>query len=175
MDDAAYQAWLKSNSLTETPDYDYRGAFEAGLKPDPETHHLDDTFKKPNHITYSNDSRYAREKGAPAAGKWVAGEDGKWTFYASPTNVANAGGIDALRDYFRRNEKDVTLVLPEAKAKGGFAVKPIWDKKRPKDLGKPKGLSDKKKAFAVRRAKAAGRPYPNLVDNIAAARKKKGK
>jgi hypothetical protein len=53
-----------------------------------------------------------------------------------------------------------------------FAVKPVWDKKRPKDLGKPKGLSVKRKAAAKRRAKAAGRPYPNLVDNMAAALKK---
>ncbi len=53
-----------------------------------------------------------------------------------------------------------------------FAVKPVWDKKRPKDLGKPKDLSVKRKAAAKRRAKAAGRPYPNLVDNMAAARKK---
>jgi len=48
----------------------------------------------------------------------------------------------------------------------------VWDKKRPKDLGKPKDLSVKRKAAAKRRAAAAGRPYPNLVDNLAAARKK---
>jgi hypothetical protein len=53
-----------------------------------------------------------------------------------------------------------------------FAVKPVWDKKRPKDLGKPKDLSAKKKKSAKARAKAAGRPYPNLVDNLAVARKK---
>lgn len=49
---------------------------------------------------------------------------------------------------------------------------PIWDKKRPKDLGKPKALSHAKKASAKKMAKAAGRPYPNLVDNMRAARKK---
>jgi hypothetical protein len=48
----------------------------------------------------------------------------------------------------------------------------VWDKKRPKGLGEPKPLSVKKKAAAKRRAEAAGRPYPNLVDNLAAARKK---
>jgi hypothetical protein len=56
--------------------------------------------------------------------------------------------------------------------KGGFAVKPVWDKKRPKDLGEPKDLSVKRKKSAKARAKAAGRPYPNLIDNMAAARKK---
>ena len=56
--------------------------------------------------------------------------------------------------------------------KGGLAVKPVWDKERPDDLGKPKDLSVKRKKSAKARAKAAGRPYPNLIDNMAAARKK---
>jgi hypothetical protein len=50
--------------------------------------------------------------------------------------------------------------------------KPIWDKKRPKDLGESRELSSEKKASAKAMAKAAGRPYPNLVDNMRAARKK---
>ena len=54
-------------------------------------------------------------------------------------------------------------------AKGGK----IWDKPRPKDLGKPKKMSSAKKASAKAMAKAAGRPYPNLIDNVRAARKKK--
>jgi len=49
----------------------------------------------------------------------------------------------------------------------------VWDKPRPKDLGKPKKLSPEKKSKAKEMAKAAGRPYPNLVDNMRAARKKK--
>ena len=51
-------------------------------------------------------------------------------------------------------------------------MKPIWERSRPKGLGKPQKLAPKKKALAKRLAKAAGRPYPNLVDNIRAARKK---
>jgi hypothetical protein len=47
----------------------------------------------------------------------------------------------------------------------------VWEKPRPKDLGKPKKLSSAKKASAKAMAKAAGRPYPNLVDNMRAARK----
>lgn len=48
----------------------------------------------------------------------------------------------------------------------------VWDKPRPKGLGKPKAMSSGKKAKAKAMAKAAGRPYPNLVDNIRAARSK---
>ena len=48
----------------------------------------------------------------------------------------------------------------------------VWDKPRPKGLGKPKEMSASKKSSAKAMAKAAGRPYPNLVDNMRAAKKK---
>jgi hypothetical protein len=48
--------------------------------------------------------------------------------------------------------------------------KEVWEKKRPKGLGKPKGLSPEQKRRAMRAAKKAGRPYPNLIDNMRAAR-----
>lgn len=48
----------------------------------------------------------------------------------------------------------------------------VWDKKRPKDLGEPKQLTAAKKASAKAMAKKAGRRYPNLVDNMRAARSK---
>jgi hypothetical protein len=49
-------------------------------------------------------------------------------------------------------------------------TKPIWDKKRPKAIGKPKALTPAKKASAKAASKKAGRPYPNLVDNMRAAK-----
>lgn len=51
-------------------------------------------------------------------------------------------------------------------------AKEVWDKPRPKGLDKPKKLSSAKKIAAKAMAKKAGRPYPNLVDNMRAARKK---
>ena len=51
--------------------------------------------------------------------------------------------------------------------------KPVWDKKRPKGLGEPEALGKKAKKSAMAVAKEAGRPYPNLVDNMRAARSKK--
>lgn len=51
--------------------------------------------------------------------------------------------------------------------------KPVWDKKRPSDLGKSKKLTPAKKSAAKAAAKKAGRPYPNLIDNMQAARKNK--
>ena len=46
----------------------------------------------------------------------------------------------------------------------------VWDKPRPKNIGKPEKLSSKEKASAKRAAKDAGRPYPNLIDNMRAAK-----
>jgi hypothetical protein len=51
-------------------------------------------------------------------------------------------------------------------AKGGE----VWDKPNPKK--KSTKLSPAKKTAAKARAKRAGRPYPNLIDNMQAARKK---
>lgn len=50
--------------------------------------------------------------------------------------------------------------------------KPVWEKARPKSLGKPKKLTPAQKAKAKAAAKKAGRPYPNMIDNIRAARGK---
>jgi hypothetical protein len=50
-------------------------------------------------------------------------------------------------------------------------VKEVWDKPRPKGLGKSKPLTPEQKAKAEAAAKKAGRKYPNLVDNMRAAKK----
>ena len=49
--------------------------------------------------------------------------------------------------------------------------KPVWDTPNPKKSSKP--LSPSAKASARAAAKKAGRPYPNLVDNMRAAKGKK--
>lgn len=59
------------------------------------------------------------------------------------------------------NPSDVTVY-----ADGGE----VWDTPNPAKKSKP--LSPAKKSAAKAAAKAAGRPYPNLVDNMRAARRK---
>jgi hypothetical protein len=63
----------------------------------------------------------------------------------------------------RRDDTDFTEY-----AKGGE----VWEKPRPKNLGPSKPMSSAKKTKAKAMAKAAGRPYPNLVDNMRASRSK---
>ena len=50
------------------------------------------------------------------------------------------------------------------------AKKAFWDKPNPKKKSTP--LTPAQKAKAKASAKKAGRPYPNLVDNMNAAKKK---
>jgi hypothetical protein len=61
----------------------------------------------------------------------------------------------------RRDDTDFTEY-----AKGGE----VWSKPRPSKLGASKKLSPAKKAKAKSMAKSAGRPYPNLVDNMRASK-----
>ena len=73
-------------------------------------------------------------------------------------------GMGAIRpELIRRKDANVPVKIY---AKGGE----VWDKPRPEKLGKPKPLSPKRKASAKAAAKAAGRPYPNLIDNMRAAK-----
>jgi hypothetical protein len=61
----------------------------------------------------------------------------------------------------RRDNTDFTQY-----AEGGE----VWEKPRPENLGPSKKLTPAKKAKAKATAKSAGRPYPNLVDNMRAAK-----
>ena len=66
----------------------------------------------------------------------------------------------------RGRAPNVGATLTRSFDKGGK----VWDKPRPKELGPSKPLSKSKKSKAKAMAKAAGRPYPNLVDNMRAAK-----
>jgi hypothetical protein len=58
--ESQFVAWKLINAPSDSgADYDYRGAFLAGITADPNTGHWPDTFKKPNHPTFSNESKYA--------------------------------------------------------------------------------------------------------------------
>jgi hypothetical protein len=61
-----FQEWKSQYASKDSgDDYDYRGAWKAGLKPDARGH-WPDLFKKPNHPTFSDESVYADE----TAGHW---------------------------------------------------------------------------------------------------------
>ena len=101
-----------------TKDYDLRGAFreiQKGVMQFDERKHLPDKYKKPNHITFSQESIYA-SKDNPG-GKWYQIEgkstaEGKkaWHFEPSAQTVA-LHGASKLQDYFKRNETESKLII----------------------------------------------------------------
>lgn len=110
-EEAAFAAWAKArNKLGDLYDYDLRGAWKDGAAT-AENGHLPDTYKKPNHPTFSMESRYATPE--TPGGEWVETPSGKWAFKASPYNVMNYGE-DRLRGYFHEQEPDVELIMPAA-------------------------------------------------------------
>jgi hypothetical protein len=53
-----------------------------------------------------------------------------------------------------------------------MAKKP-WNRKNPKPRGARRHMTPAQKARAKASARKAGRPYPNLVDNMNAAKKRR--
>lgn len=69
-EESAFQKWKQKWAPDDTgEDYDLRGAFKSGFKPDPKTGHWPDTYKKPNHPTFSDQSIYAKDR-PDLAGRW---------------------------------------------------------------------------------------------------------
>ncbi|MCC8627740.1 hypothetical protein [Xanthomonas vesicatoria] len=53
-------------------------------------------------------------------------------------------------------------------------IPPPWKRPNPKRKAASTPLTEAQKAAAKQRAQEAGRPYPNLVDNMWASRQPKG-
>jgi hypothetical protein len=101
--------WKVKNTPKDSgEDYDLRGLFLSGQDTGARGH-TTDQFKKPNHPTFSVESKYNGVSGQ-VGGRWVE-RDGKTYFYASPTNL-KYHSAEELKDYFKRVEPDVVLVLP---------------------------------------------------------------
>ena len=93
-----------------TRDYDLQGYFmnnpasyQASLQ---QGGHFPDTYKKPNHPTFSTGSKYSQ--GNLTGGQWSQGETGQWSFEPSSTNMLMIGP-DNLREYFKNNEPNSIL------------------------------------------------------------------
>jgi len=97
----------KENLLREMGSYDIQGAWKdiknKKIDFDPETGHLPDTYKKPNHITFSNESRYANGQG----GEWIQTPNG-WQFTPSEQTLSQYGK-EKLKNYFLNYEPNSIL------------------------------------------------------------------
>lgn len=110
-EEKAFSQWAGSK-IKDLYDYDLRGAWKdivsGKIVPD-ERGHLPDTYKKPNHATFSAESVYSTPE--MPGGKWVE-KNYKWHYVPSEVNLKYRSPSE-LMDYFKANEPDVRLVLPK--------------------------------------------------------------
>lgn len=108
----AYSAWAQAGGRDpekEKYDYDLQGYFKSGGSLG--EGHLPDTYKKPNHPTFSQDSQYHGKDGAEG-GAWVQNpEDSSFAFQPGKSNLEN-WGPQGLQSYFNKFEPGNTLVIP---------------------------------------------------------------
>ena len=114
-DEAAYRQWaaqlsakLKRDITRDAYDYDMQGAWKAGAGA-AENGHFPDTFKKPNHPTFSDQSQY-HGVDEQYGGTWGS-EVGAFTFTPGPANL-KAMSREQLLEYLKRADPGVQLRMP---------------------------------------------------------------
>ena len=111
-DERRFIAWANSNGkMGDLFDYDLRGAWKSGVTAT--EGHLPDTYKKPNHPTFSTESIYSTPNNL--GGTWDSTFAG-WSFTPSETNLQYRS-YDDLQKYL--TEKDPTAKLGFPKRLGG--------------------------------------------------------
>lgn len=121
-DKVAYQAWLVSESarrrrdVTKDPqDYDLQGYWkDIGRADTTGQGHMTDTFKKPNHPTFSDESKYSGTL-APWGGSFQGGKWDDTGYTPSPDMLAHTHNPDDMQDYFDEAEPGMKLRLPKKK------------------------------------------------------------
>lgn len=96
--------------------YDMRGFWQSnGSQAD--NGHYPDTYKKPNHPTFSTDSKYSTDD--QKGGEWTEVSKDKWQFVPGPENLKNYTP-QQLQDYMDQVDPDVDLKLPKTDAQAFF-------------------------------------------------------
>jgi hypothetical protein len=99
----------------ESPDYDITGYVAKYGKPDQSNgQHLTDEFKLPNHITFSEQSRYSKPE--LPGGMWQrGGSEALWNFSPSDLNL-EMHSPEEYAQYFKTRERKGTFVtLPDGR------------------------------------------------------------
>lgn len=114
--EAQYQDWAKAQSEAtgrdvskDSYDYDMRGWFNEHDGESLKGGHLTDRYKKPNHPTFSDQSKYHGVDGHEG-GSWNQMNDESWVFKPGASNLKNYSG-DELRDYFKRVEPGNSVMI----------------------------------------------------------------
>lgn len=141
-DEVKFQTWKAQHAPNDSgEDYDFRGAYKAGLQPGPDQHWLD-TYKKPNHPTFSDESIYSSLVGT-RPGSWHGPQHDQFVpFRAQPggKQESMSNPIDTLQTGLRALDMskmsdqgfDINAHHERALSTGPFAVasqrQSIWDR-----------------------------------------------
>lgn len=101
----------KQYSPQSSRDYDMRGWYKENAQSLAKPHqgHYTDKFKKPNHPTFSNESKYATKENP--GGTWL-----KDDFLPADNQVNTSLKVKRLKSYWQRAEpKGAQLLLPKGK------------------------------------------------------------
>ena len=109
-EEEAFQQWRARlpRNLQNMSDYDLRGAWKSNAKA-ATNGHLPDTWKKPNHPTFSKESQYSNP--AMQGGEWADAGNGKWNYWASPAN-ARYRSMGETQGYFNEAEPGSNVIFP---------------------------------------------------------------
>lgn len=113
--DDGFDKWKRQYAPNDSgQDYDLMGAYKAGVVPDVNGH-MPDTFKLPNHPTFSNESKYYKDSPS-SAGSWKGEE------FTPPTMVHPISNTDNERAPFGTM---APIEIPEGSLQGrGFSISP---------------------------------------------------
>lgn len=114
-----YHVWLDDEGSRrgkdmreEANDYDMQGAWKDGAGQSGNGHYPD-TYKKPNHPTFSDQSKYHDTEDTIHGGKWEGGHWGEGEYTPSQKMLDTTHPVEWLKSYMRTTEPDQKLVLPE--------------------------------------------------------------
>lgn len=161
-------------------DYDMQGWYKAnpGADPKGEGVHYPDTFKKPNHPTFSDQSQY--NTGDNQGGRWDTNPDNTYSFTPGATNLQYRSK-EELQDYFDRIEKGNTLNFPTdgqsesksaqdafetAAARTRQAVRPVGGRQEGALTQVPEAIASGVAAVGAQMGKNVVEPIENIPDFI---------
>lgn len=146
------------------PDYDYDSWQKAnpGVEMAPGQHYPD-TYKLPNHMTFSDESIYSNDKSP--GGHWGQ-EDGKDTFTPSEFNLKQHSP-EEMQDYFNRVEPDSKLILPHSEIKTNNPMVTFTDKDIDTGINMATALTTAPEKIASAALKYGGKLYEGLNHGFA--------
>ena len=116
----SFQAWMERNNRPpeELIDYDLRG-FWKDNQSFAENGHGSDMYKKPNHPTFSDESKYHNTEapwgGVFEGGTWSEDKKGNVSYTPTATMLKYTHSLNDMHRYMKEYEPDVKLNLDRKK------------------------------------------------------------